>query len=339
VQKFLRSLGGQLLGMDVSVELCNAAAGGDVPRMKALIENGANPNAGDYDARTALHLAASNGETSALDYMLRHLSVDINVNPLDRLGGTPIEDAYRHGQMVAVAMLEDAGGLRQDDAKLVAMAEKVHADTEHIQRMERRNKVQDLVQNAPETRACVWVRGRCGKLLPAQLNDLMQLSKDLMEEMHELTGAISEFFAVAKSDDVEDLRTCIRSQQYIRLVQVTRTMSETVKQWRATCYTASGVMAEELPQCKAALIFSREYKNEVKELLEKFKFVTKTLQFWRFLVLKIPEVKRAEEEEERSNRIHGVEEMDIGGQIMSKIRTLTDHAAPSGATDAISELS
>ena len=30
--------------------------------------------------------------------------------------------------------------------QLVAMAEQVHADTEHIQRMERRNKVQDLVQ-------------------------------------------------------------------------------------------------------------------------------------------------------------------------------------------------
>ena len=40
--------------MDVSVELCNAAAEGDVPRMKALIENGANPNAGDYDDRTGL---------------------------------------------------------------------------------------------------------------------------------------------------------------------------------------------------------------------------------------------------------------------------------------------
>ena len=39
------------------------------------------------NSQSALHLAASNGETSALDYMLRHLSVDINVNPLDRLGG------------------------------------------------------------------------------------------------------------------------------------------------------------------------------------------------------------------------------------------------------------
>jgi len=53
----------------------------------------------------------------------------------------------------------------------------------------------------------------------------------------------------------------------------------------------------------------------------------------------VRQVQRAEEEEDQSNRIHGVEEMDIGGQIMSKIRTLTDHAAPSGATDAISELS
>ena len=30
--------------------------------------------------------------------------------------------------------------------------------------------------------------------------------------------------------------------------------------------------------------------RQVKELLEKFKFVSKNLQFWRFLVLKIPEV-------------------------------------------------
>ena len=52
VQKVLRAHGGQLLGMEVSVELCEAASKGDVPRMKALIDNGANPNAGDYDDRT-----------------------------------------------------------------------------------------------------------------------------------------------------------------------------------------------------------------------------------------------------------------------------------------------
>jgi len=42
--------------MDVSVELCNAAAAGDVKRMMRLIEKGANPNAGDYDDRTGVYM-------------------------------------------------------------------------------------------------------------------------------------------------------------------------------------------------------------------------------------------------------------------------------------------
>jgi hypothetical protein len=200
VQKYLRAHGGELLGLEVSVEMCNAAATGDVQRIKTLIENGANPNAGDYDDRTgsssfrplltctacdplstlctrstytaakcrcqylrssartraqpALHLAASNGQASVLDYLMRHSPVHVNVNPTDRLGGiplvivpasfsssveftgahrewenprfcffahagmcmagTPTEDAYRHGEMVAVAILEASGGVRQD---------------------------------------------------------------------------------------------------------------------------------------------------------------------------------------------------------------------------------
>jgi ankyrin repeat protein len=154
IQKLLRSKGGQLLGMEVSVELCNAAAVGDVPRMRALIENGANPNAGDYDSRTALHLAASNGETSALDYILRCIE-NINVNPLDRLGGTPLDDANRHGHAVAVAMLEAAGGLRQDDPSLQAIADKVHAESELLQRSERSGKVKDLVSASSETKVHV----------------------------------------------------------------------------------------------------------------------------------------------------------------------------------------
>ena len=49
IMKVLRSHGGQLLGMDVSEQLCSAAAAGDVLRIKALIENGANPDSPDYD--------------------------------------------------------------------------------------------------------------------------------------------------------------------------------------------------------------------------------------------------------------------------------------------------
>lgn len=97
--KVLRLNGGQLLGKDVFEQLCSAVAAGDLLRVKALIENGANPDAGDYDLGTALYLAASNGKASVLEYLLRHLhnidggSRKLNVNALDRLDSMPLEDA------------------------------------------------------------------------------------------------------------------------------------------------------------------------------------------------------------------------------------------------------
>ena len=39
--------------------LCHAASTGNYQEVKKLIINGADPNSGDYDRRTALHLAAS----------------------------------------------------------------------------------------------------------------------------------------------------------------------------------------------------------------------------------------------------------------------------------------
>ncbi len=60
-----------------------------------LIVNGVNPSVSDYDSRTSLHLAASCGRISILDMLLSH-DPPIEINPVDRLGGTPLEDAYRY---------------------------------------------------------------------------------------------------------------------------------------------------------------------------------------------------------------------------------------------------
>ena len=49
--------------------------------------------AGDYDDRTCLHLAASCGKISVVQYLIE---VDgLNMDPIDRFGGTPLDDAYR----------------------------------------------------------------------------------------------------------------------------------------------------------------------------------------------------------------------------------------------------
>lgn len=46
--------------MDYAGKLCEAAANGDLDTIKAMTKNGADLDAGDYDGRTALHLAAAN---------------------------------------------------------------------------------------------------------------------------------------------------------------------------------------------------------------------------------------------------------------------------------------
>ena len=47
---------------DGAASLCEAASGGDVDAIKMLLKNGVSPDAGDYDSRTALHLACAEGQ-------------------------------------------------------------------------------------------------------------------------------------------------------------------------------------------------------------------------------------------------------------------------------------
>jgi ankyrin repeat protein len=322
VQKLLRSKGGQLLGMEVSVELCNAAAVGDVPRMRALIENGANPNAGDYDSRTALHLAASNGETSALDYILRCIE-NINVNPLDRLGGTPLDDANRHGHAVAVAMLEAAGGLRHDNDVLKANAETLRSESELLQRQQRSVKVQDLLNASPETKSCSWIKGKCGKLLPNQLNDLLITYKDLKADLTEVTRAMVKFngywagqkYIAQRRDSLKKYVDIARkSVEYNQIVEYAGSLCDSISTWQAISHNALEVMLEDLPHCKSTVIFSKGYREEVKNNLETFAYVRKVLTYLKFLLCKIPEVRMRSEEDDLKREQENADEHTVNTQ-------------------------
>ena len=334
---------------------------------QALIENGANPNAGDYDNRTALHLAASNGETSVLDYLLRKLG-NVNVNPLDRLGGTPLDDAHRHANSAAVAMLEAAGGLRKDHPAITAMEESMRESSEQIQRQERRGKVDEKAQASTEIKTGLYVRNKCGKQLTGLLHDLKAITAELLGAMTKMDETMQHFLTLASAEDTlepfrmssrdavggglseDTLHKALKSQWYPKIVDSAREVSGCVRQWRTTSNSASAVMGEELPQCRAINIFSKPFQKEVtslcvfvfsmshlmsllvpvmrrdmpeailndlvdyklplltichqvKVLLHQSIFVSKVLQFLRFLILKIPEVRHAEEQDEKHRRL------------------------------------
>lgn len=88
-------------------ELCEAASKGDIEEIRKIMHAGVDVNTGDYDGRTAMHLAASQGELETVkDLRERHKA---SLNPIDRWGGTPLDDAIRHKRRLVQDYLSSEG--------------------------------------------------------------------------------------------------------------------------------------------------------------------------------------------------------------------------------------
>ena len=75
-------------------------------RLRCGHDDGANPDYGDYDRRTAMHLAACEGHTEVLQVLIE---LGANVNVVDRWECTPIDEAMRKSHIACVRALELAG--------------------------------------------------------------------------------------------------------------------------------------------------------------------------------------------------------------------------------------
>ena len=67
----IRSCGGRLELEHAPKALGQAASAGDIRRISLLVENGVPVDMPDYDGRTALHLAATEGQLLSV-YILLH---------------------------------------------------------------------------------------------------------------------------------------------------------------------------------------------------------------------------------------------------------------------------
>jgi len=88
---------------DTSVFLIAAAAKGDLLKVKHLLEDRADPNAKDYDRRTALHLAVAEQQYPVIELLL---SKDASILVEDRWGSTPLSEAMRIGNATIQALLQ-----------------------------------------------------------------------------------------------------------------------------------------------------------------------------------------------------------------------------------------
>ncbi|XVE89333.1 hypothetical protein DITRI_Ditri19aG0193600 [Diplodiscus trichospermus] len=85
--------------------LCTAVAKGDSDFLKRVLSNGIDPNSRDYDHRTPLHVAASEG----LFFMAKLLiEAGASVFTKDRWGNTPLDEGRMCGNKNLIKLLEEA---------------------------------------------------------------------------------------------------------------------------------------------------------------------------------------------------------------------------------------
>mmetsp|Transcript_12130 Transcript_12130/g.36978 ORF Transcript_12130/g.36978 Transcript_12130/m.36978 type:complete len:860 (+) Transcript_12130:144-2723(+) len=94
------------------MELMAHCSKGRLESARAKLRQGASTNFSDYDKRTPLHLAATEGHADVVELLLQH---DANPEMKDRWGSTAMDDAVRNKRENVIKIFEKYG-VRRDDA-------------------------------------------------------------------------------------------------------------------------------------------------------------------------------------------------------------------------------
>lgn len=118
IARHIEECGGRLGWDEVRAvsELCELARKGEHNQIEVLLAVGCPVNCVDYDRRSALHLAASEGAVRVVETLM---DAGADLNKFDRWNGTPMRDAIRNGhERVALLLLERGAvlGLSEADA-------------------------------------------------------------------------------------------------------------------------------------------------------------------------------------------------------------------------------
>ncbi|XP_074662168.1 L-asparaginase-like [Tubulanus polymorphus] len=87
--------------------MCAAAKSGDIATMEKLLESGGSVMMSDYDGRTPLHVASSEGHRHVVQFLLQKGSL---VHARDRFQNSPIWNAIMFRHQDVVRLLHQAGG-------------------------------------------------------------------------------------------------------------------------------------------------------------------------------------------------------------------------------------
>jgi serine/threonine protein kinase len=188
---YLRQLGAKSGSTSNATNFITAAAEGDLDEVTLLLSMGeAKIDDGDYDRRTALHLAAGEGHKAVVQFLCE---AGANVNIEDRWGGKPLDDAASSENDDCVRILEKFGakkGSRKNDigsSSTRRESANLKVDFDDLEMVDRIGK-----GSFGEIYKCRWR----GTLVAAKCIQSSQIRKEWMK-----TQAIAQ---AEKGEDVSD---------------------------------------------------------------------------------------------------------------------------------------
>mmetsp|Transcript_53182 Transcript_53182/g.129152 ORF Transcript_53182/g.129152 Transcript_53182/m.129152 type:complete len:710 (-) Transcript_53182:154-2283(-) len=116
VVQYLRSLGATTGSANLGTNFIKAAADGDIDEIEMLLAAGeVKVDEGDYDKRTALHLAAGEGNDEIVRILCENKA---NVNVEDRWGNRPLDEAERANNTSSARILRKHGATLGSKARM-----------------------------------------------------------------------------------------------------------------------------------------------------------------------------------------------------------------------------
>ncbi|KAG9443949.1 hypothetical protein H6P81_015289 [Aristolochia fimbriata] len=118
---------------ELALRVNSAAYHGDLNHLKGLVQAGADPNKTDYNGRSPLHLAASNGYEDVVQFLIQS-GVKIDCN--DKSGNTPLLEAIKHGHdRVARLLVNQGASLDVKDAGSLLCEAVAKGDSDFLKRL------------------------------------------------------------------------------------------------------------------------------------------------------------------------------------------------------------